>query len=57
MVPLERIGLSTPPLPRVCSTTEPQRRGKAIVFLSYFCRLVKSFFAETALIMDKSFFS
>ena len=28
MVPLERIELSTPPLPRVCSTTEPQRRLK-----------------------------
>ena len=26
MVPLKRIGLSTPPLPRVCSTTELQRR-------------------------------
>lgn len=25
MVPLERIELSTPPLPRVCSTSEPQR--------------------------------
>lgn len=26
MVPLERIELSTSPLPRVCSATEPQRR-------------------------------
>ena len=26
MVPLVRIGLTTPPLPRVCSTTEPQRQ-------------------------------
>ena len=26
MVPLVRIGLTTPPLPRECSTTEPQRR-------------------------------
>jgi hypothetical protein len=25
MVPPERIELSTPPLPRVCSTTEPRR--------------------------------
>ena len=28
MVPLERIEPSTSPLPRVCSTTEPQRRMK-----------------------------
>ena len=28
MVPLDRIGLSTPSLPRKCSTTELQRRRK-----------------------------
>ena len=31
MVPLDRIGLSTPPLPRECSTTEPQRHDVSIV--------------------------
>ena len=45
MVPLVRIGLTTPPLPRVCSTTEPQRH-KTEYFYSKYLNLssIKSFF-------------
>ena len=35
MVPLVRIGLTTPPLPRVCSTTEPQRHDGNISTKTY----------------------
>ena len=36
MVPLVRIGLTTPPLPRVCSTTEPQRHKTKYFYPKYF---------------------
>ena len=42
MVPLVRIGLTTPPLPRVCSTTEPQRH-KVLYFYPIFLHLSSLF--------------
>ena len=43
LVPLKRIGLSTPPLPRVCSTTELQRRNIKCHHTRLFSK-IKNFF-------------
>lgn len=47
MVPLVRIGLTTPPLPRVCSTTEPQRHKEQRYYYPIFMYLSSKFFMKS----------